>query len=69
MNPWPFFAKAHGVEYKPFAKELGFEKINNPLLRKTLGRAMTIKKACEEQKVDFDVLRQKIVAEIPVLKT
>ncbi len=41
-------------------KEAGFEKITNPLLRKTLGRAITIKKACEEQKVDFNTLKPKI---------
>ena len=52
----------------PILKGLGFEKITNPLLRKTLGRAITLKKACEEQKVDFSVLKQKIVAEIPALK-
>jgi hypothetical protein len=52
----------------PILKGLGFEKITNPLLRKTLGRAITVKKACEEQKVDFSVLKQKIVAEIPALK-
>jgi hypothetical protein len=52
----------------PILKGLGFEKITNPLLRKTLGRAITVKKACEEQKVNFSVLKQKIVAEIPALK-
>lgn len=41
-------------------KEAGFEKITNPLLRKTLGRAITVKKACEEQRVDFNSLKQKI---------
>jgi hypothetical protein len=41
-------------------KEAGFEKITNPLLRKTLGRAITVKKACEEQKVDFNSLKGKI---------
>jgi uncharacterized protein involved in response to NO len=41
-------------------KEAGFEKITNPLLRKTLGRAITLKKACEEQKVDFNSLKPKI---------
>lgn len=41
-------------------KEAGFEKITNPLLRKTLGRAITIKKACEEQKVDFNTIKPKI---------
>jgi hypothetical protein len=41
-------------------KTAGFEKITNPLLRKTLGRALTVKKACEEQKVDFNSLKQKI---------
>lgn len=44
----------------PILKEAGFEKITNPLLRKTLGRAVTVKKACEEQKVDFDSLKQRI---------
>jgi hypothetical protein len=44
----------------PLLKEAGFEKITNPLLRKTLGRAITIKKACEEQKVDFNSLKQRI---------
>jgi hypothetical protein len=44
----------------PILKEAGFEKITNPLLRKTLGRAITIKKACEEQKVDFYSLKPKI---------
>jgi len=52
----------------PILKGLGFDKITNPLLRKTLGRAITVKKACEEQKVDFNILKQKIVAEIPALK-
>jgi hypothetical protein len=32
---------------------------------KDTGKAITVKKACEEQKVDFSVLKQKIVAEIP----
>lgn len=41
-------------------KEAGFEKITNPLLRKTLGRAITVKKACEEQKVNFNSLKPKI---------
>lgn len=41
-------------------KEAGFEKITNPLLRKTLGRAITVRKACEEQKVDFNSLKPKI---------
>ncbi len=41
-------------------KAAGFEKITNPLLRKTLGRAITVKKACEEQKVDFNSLKQKV---------
>ncbi len=44
----------------PLLKEAGFEKITNPLLRKTLGRAITVKKACEEQKVDFNSLKGKI---------
>jgi hypothetical protein len=44
----------------PILKTAGFEKITNPLLRKTLGRAMTVKKACQEQKVDFNSLKQKI---------
>lgn len=44
----------------PVLKEAGFEKITNPLLRKTLGRAITLRKACQEQKVDFDVLKPKI---------
>lgn len=44
----------------PILKEAGFEKITNPLLRKTLGRAITIRKACEEQKVDFKALKPKI---------
>lgn len=44
----------------PILKEAGFEKITNPLLRKTLGRAITIRKACEEQKVDFNSLKPKI---------
>jgi hypothetical protein len=30
------------------------------MLRKTLGRAITVKKACEEQKVDFGSLKPKI---------
>jgi hypothetical protein len=50
-------------------KGMGFVKITNLLLRKTLGRAITVKKACEEQKIDFNALRQKIVAEVPALKT
>jgi len=41
-------------------KEAGFEKITNPLLRKTLGRAITIKKACEEQRIDLNSLKEKI---------
>jgi hypothetical protein len=45
----------------PILKEAGFEKITNPLLRKTLGRAITLKKACEEQKVDFNSLKSKIM--------
>lgn len=44
----------------PILKAAGFEKITNPLLRKTLGRAITVKKACEEQKVDFNSLKQKV---------
>ena len=44
----------------PVLKEAGFDKITNPLLRKTLGRAITLKKACEEQKVDFNSLKQRI---------
>jgi hypothetical protein len=44
----------------PVLKEAGFEKITNPLLRKTLGRAVTVKRACEEQKVDFNSLKQRI---------
>jgi hypothetical protein len=44
----------------PILKEAGFEKITNPLLRKTLGRAITVKKACEEQRVDFNSLKPKI---------
>ena len=43
-------------------KASGFEKITNPFLRKTLGRAMTVKKACAEQKIDFNTLRLKIEA-------
>jgi hypothetical protein len=46
----------------PILKEAGFEKITNPMLRKTLGRAITVKKACEEQKVDFSFLRERIEA-------
>lgn len=49
-------------------REAGFEKITNPLLRKTLGRAITVKKACEEQKIDFNILRQKMLASVPALK-
>jgi len=52
----------------PLLKEVGFEKITNPLLRKTLGRAITVKKACEEQKIDFEVLKQKILVSVPTLK-
>lgn len=44
----------------PVLKEAGFEKITNPLLRKTLGRVMTIRRACEEQKIDFNSLKPKI---------
>jgi hypothetical protein len=44
----------------PVLKEAGFTKITNPMLRKTLGRAITVKKACEEQKVDFNALAPKI---------
>ena len=44
----------------PILKEAGFEKITNPLLRKTLGRAITVRKACEEQKVNFNALKTKI---------
>jgi hypothetical protein len=44
----------------PVLKEAGFDKITNPLLRKTLGRAITLKKACEEQRVDFNSLKQRI---------
>ena len=44
----------------PILKEAGFAKITNPMLRKTLGRAITVKKACEEQKVDFRSLKPKI---------
>ncbi|MEO0249980.1 MAG: DUF1858 domain-containing protein [candidate division WOR-3 bacterium] len=53
----------------PVLKEAGFEKITNPLLRKTLGRAITVKKACEEQKVDFNILKQKITAAVPTLRS
>jgi len=52
----------------PVLKEAGLEKITNPLLRKTLGRAITVKKACQEQKVDFDILKQKIILSVPSLK-
>jgi hypothetical protein len=31
-------------------KELGFAKIVNPLVRRTLGRKITIPKGCENQK-------------------
>jgi len=34
-------------------KELGFAGIVNPLVRKTLGRKMTIPKGCENQKKDL----------------
>jgi hypothetical protein len=44
----------------PVLREAGFTKITNPMLRKTLGRAITVKKACEEQKVDFHTLEPKI---------
>jgi len=44
----------------PVLREAGFAKITNPMLRKTLGRAITVKKACEEQKVDFNALKPKI---------
>lgn len=44
----------------PVLREAGFGKITNPMLRKTLGRAITVKKACEEQKVDFNALKPKI---------
>jgi hypothetical protein len=44
----------------PILKEAGFAKITNPLLRKTLGRAITLRNACEEQKVDFQSLKPKI---------
>jgi uncharacterized protein involved in response to NO len=44
----------------PVLKEAGFEKITNPMLRKTLGRAITVKRACEEQKVDLNILKEKI---------
>jgi hypothetical protein len=44
----------------PILKEAGFVKITNPMLRKTLGRAITVRKACEEQKVDFNSLKPKI---------
>ena len=52
----------------PIPREVGFEKITNPLLRKTLGRAITVKKACEEQRVDFSVLKEKIIAALPALR-
>jgi hypothetical protein len=44
----------------PILKEAGFVKITNPMLRKTLGRAITVRKACQEQKVDFNSLKPKI---------
>jgi hypothetical protein len=44
----------------PILKEAGFEKITNPMLRKTLGRAITVKKTCQEHRVDFNSLKQKI---------
>jgi hypothetical protein len=34
-------------------KNLGFMGISNPLVRKTLGRKMTIPKGCENQKKDL----------------
>jgi len=50
-------------------REAGFEKITNPLLRKTLGRAITLRKACDEQKVDFNLLKEKILSRIPALRS
>jgi uncharacterized radical SAM superfamily Fe-S cluster-containing enzyme len=41
-------------------RKAGFEKITNPLLRKTLARAITVRKACQEQGVDFQRLKEKI---------
>jgi hypothetical protein len=34
-------------------KNIGFMGISNPLVRKTLGRKMTIPKGCENQKKDL----------------
>ena len=50
----------------PILKEAGFERITNPMLRKTLGRAITVKKACEEQKVDFNLLKKRIQLEMKI---
>ncbi len=44
----------------PILREVGFEKITSPMLRKTLGRAITLRKACEERNVDFSLLKQKL---------
>ncbi|MBT3363878.1 MAG: DUF1858 domain-containing protein [Chloroflexi bacterium] len=35
-------------------KELGFAGIVNPLVRRTLGRKMTIPKGCDNQKKDLN---------------
>ena len=37
-------------------KSQGFMGISNPLVRKTLGRKMTIPKGCENQKKDLAVI-------------
>lgn len=44
----------------PVLREIGFAKITNPMLRKTLGRAITLQMACREQGIDFNVVRGKL---------
>lgn len=44
----------------PILKEVGFEKITNPMLRKTLGRAVTLRMACREQQIDLNEVKGRL---------
>jgi len=38
-------------------KELGFEKITNPVMLKTVGKVMTIPNGAKMQKIDLEIIK------------
>jgi hypothetical protein len=47
-------------EIKDILKNLGFENITNPLMLRTTGKLMTLKKAAQMKNINIDTITEKL---------